>query len=129
MGPPVAAPPDTVPQIVGWYSGYSIFDEYEYNTRQSFYLILTIESVGDTVTGCLRTFVLILDNGNGTPEVINASGDPRTPTWDCSDKTYHTKFSGIADGRSITGSLYQYRKGQYGGETLSYIVTFNARKP
>ncbi len=120
---------DTVPQITGRYSGWSILDEYDYNSRRRYYVTLNVDSTGDTLNGCSRAFALILDDGSGTsPQIISATGDPWALTWDCSDSMFHTKFTGKADGKSVSGSVFQYRLTGH-GDSLFFIVTFSASRP
>ena len=121
--------PDTIPHIIGDYTGSATIIDQVLNTYDNYPANLEVDSATSTVSGCGAGYVLSIGKvGSGTRSTYGMSRSAGQISWDCSNGTYRWHIDAAGDGKALAGTIDQWQILSPTMEKHKYTLSFNVTR-
>ncbi|MFZ1685476.1 MAG: hypothetical protein WAU88_15270 [Candidatus Zixiibacteriota bacterium] len=121
--------PDTVPHIIGAYTGSATLTDQVLNTYETYSANLEVDSATSTVSGCGAGYLLSIGKvGSGTRSTYGFNRTVGQISWDCSNGTYRWHIDAAGDGKALAGTIDQWQTLSPTMERHKYTMSFNVTR-
>jgi hypothetical protein len=123
------SPSDTIPRILGAYSGTATTESYTQNTHKVYSVNLEVDTLSEPFQGCSATYrISIGPTGSGTRQQYGTTGAPGQLSWQCSVSYARWNVVAMGDGTNFAGVIDQWTIHD-GIETHLFSTSFSVSRP